>query len=223
MKQSGISSFFKKKPSEPEGVTLISFKPNVNSPTPVSSKRKAPDYKDKLPSPKRAALEYEANRQRCFQPSWKTKFKWLVLKDGRMYCSVCCQFKNLYKFKNSVFIAGSDRFRIDPIQNHDKSPDHLQCVGALAAREKPKETPLAIMQRRLERKQLTHFQSFIRSAFLLAKWNWSLNSFGELVQLQIMNGAHIMAQYQNIAGAKSFIESIAYAQRQNTVSCLQQS
>ena len=153
MKQSGISSFFKKKPSEPEGVTLISFKPNVNSPTPVSSKRKAPDYKDKLPSPKRAALEYEANRQRCFQPSWKTKFKWLVLKDGRMYCSGCCQFKNLYKFKNSVFITGSDRFGIDPIQNHDKSPDHLQCVGALAARETPKETPLAILQRRLERKE----------------------------------------------------------------------
>ena len=143
MKQSGISSFFKKKPSEPEGVTLISFKPNVNSPRPVSSKRKAPDYKDKLPSPKRAALEYEANsRQRCFQPSLKTKFKWLVLKDGRMYCSVCCQFKNLYKFKNCVFITGSDRFRIDPIQNHDKSPDHLQCVGALAALETPKENLL---------------------------------------------------------------------------------
>ena len=62
MKQSGISSFFKKKSSEPEGVTLTSFRPNVNSPRPVSYKRKAPDSTEKLPSSKRPALEYEANK-----------------------------------------------------------------------------------------------------------------------------------------------------------------
>ena len=63
MKQCGISSFFKKKSSEPAGVTLTSYKPNVNSPRPVSSKRKAPDYNEKLPSPKRAALKYEAKQE----------------------------------------------------------------------------------------------------------------------------------------------------------------
>ena len=87
MKQSGISSFFKKKSSEPEGVTLTSFRPNVNSPTPVSSKRKAPDSTEKPPSSKRIALEYEAKRQRNFLPKWKDEFNHAKSKFSRIcYC-----------------------------------------------------------------------------------------------------------------------------------------
>ena len=137
MKQSGISSFFKKKSSEPEGVTLTSFRPNVNSPTPVSSKRKAPDSTEKPPSSKRIALEYEAKRQRNFLPKWKDELKWLLYQDGHMYCTVCCQFKHLHKIPNCVFILGTDRFRRDPLLYHDKTPDHVKCVGALAALEAP--------------------------------------------------------------------------------------
>ena len=170
MKQSAISRFFKK-PLEPESFTLTSFRPNANSPKPVSTKIKAPELPDSLPSPKRAALKYEKVLKRTFQHTWTTEFNWLLYKNGLMYCTVCCEFQHLHKVPNCVFITGIDRLRRDPLASHNKSPDHLRCLEAQAAQRAPKQTPLAVLQRRLDRKQLSTLCSIIHSAFVLAKVN----------------------------------------------------
>lgn len=72
-------------------------------------------------------------RQRNFQPHWVDCYPWLeyIDSEGKMFCSYCKQYSKLAQVGNSpsVFVSGSDNFRIEPIKSHDMSGSHKACVA----------------------------------------------------------------------------------------------
>ena len=65
------------------------------------------------------------------------------------------------------------------------------------------------------------YQAFFNTAYLIAKRNFSFRDFEFLLKLQNKNGLQLGENYQNIQGAKTFIESIAHELRQHTINSLQ--
>ena len=102
----------------------------------------------------------------------------------------------------------------------ERSPkDHAICSSA--ARAKTEQTPIAILKDRLDRKHVYKYQAFFNTAYLIAKRNFSFRDFEFLLKLQNKNGLQLGENYQNIQGAKTFIESIAHELRQHTINSLQ--
>ena len=82
-------------------------------------------------------------------------------------------------------------------------------------------TPIAVLKDRLDRKHVPKFQALFNTAYLIAKRNFSFRDFEFLLKLQNKNGLQLGENYQNIQGAKTFIESIAHELRQHTINSLQ--
>ena len=224
MKQSGIWGFIQKKPAsssttEPQ---LTAFRPSLASPKPSTPKRKVSEIADSsetaaTPSKK---MKYEIEkRERNFVYDWLNTFGWLRHENGVMFCKVCREFQHLLNKTDNVFIHGSNRFRKDPIDKHEKTKDHAICSSAARAKTEP--TPIAVLKDRLDRKQVYKYQAFFNTAYLIAKRNFSFHDFEFLLKLQNKNGLQLGENYQNIQGAKTFIESIAHELRQHTINSLQ--
>ena len=224
MKQSGIWGFIQKKPAsssttEPQ---LTAFRPSLASPKPSTPKRKVSEIADSsetaaTPSKK---MKYEIEkREHNFVYDWLNTFGWLRHENGVMFCKVCREFQHLLNKTDNVFIQGSTRLRKDPIEKHEKTKDHSICSSA--ARAKTERTPIAVLKDRLDRKHVPKFQALFNTAYLIAKRNFSFRDFEFLLKLQNKNGLQLGENYQNIQGAKTFIESIAHELRQHTINSLQ--
>ena len=94
-------------------------------------------------------------------------------------------------------------------------------ICSVSARAKIEPTPIAVLKDRLDRKHVYKYQAFFNTAYLIAKRNFSFRDFEFLLKLQNKNGLQLGENYQNIQGAKTFIESIAHELRQHTINSLQ--
>ena len=135
-RQSGILSFLKKH-KDTESVKLTAFRPDLPSPKPVTTKRKASELSspNSTPSKRRHIVYEQVSRERKFITAWLNDFEWLCYdhESNLMYCGFCREFKHLLKIPEGRFIIGSDHFRLDPIKAHDHSKDHATSVTARRA------------------------------------------------------------------------------------------
>ena len=173
-RQSGILSFLKK-PKDTESVKLTAFRPDLPSPKPVTTKRKASELSspNSTPSKRRHIVYEKVSRERKFIATWLNDFEWLCYdhESNLMYCGSCREFKHLLKIPEGKFIIGSDHFRLDPIKAHGHSKDHATSVTARRAKQEPKKTPLQILKQRMDRQNIERLQSIFNSAFLLVLKN----------------------------------------------------
>ena len=69
-------------------------------------------------------------RRRCFQNSWLNDYHWLTYDRERdlMFCSVCKEFKHPLNIK---LVQGSDNFRKNLLDAHQKSQSHSMSMDAI--------------------------------------------------------------------------------------------
>ena len=81
----------------------------------------------------------------------------------------------------------------------------------------PEKVPLNVTVTRLTRQQNEVMLQLFRTAYCIAKQNFSIRSFPVLVSLQECNGLKLGAAYQNRMAASSFISSIAKVEQKSIV------
>jgi hypothetical protein len=169
--------------------------------------------------------DYEAKkRKRLFQTTWLCTYPWLSYDKEAdvMHCGVCRAFPQLADQTNRL-VAGSNNFRKGPLDVHAACKSHLQCIQAKAARDRPQQTPMAVLKRRMTQGQMQTISALVNSAFSVASNNFSLRDYDKLCRLQVKNGVDLGRNYHNHHGVKDFIGSIAHVQRQETVQGISQS
>ena len=73
-------------------------------------------------------IKYELKRKRNFVPAWLDKFVWLIYgdKENIMWCETCRTYAD-HADKTSSLFQGTDTFRIEPLQAHNRSLEHIVC------------------------------------------------------------------------------------------------
>ena len=220
MKQSVLIHFFKK-PTAVSGNAMPTARvstENVSIQSRPSTIRKATDSADSLG-------EYEQPKKlRAFQPGWLGDFGWLRLDkvNGLMYCIACREFEHLVPTGLRTLIDGDDKYRRWTLVTHGRSKNHSKCMDAYKAKEEPRESPLAILQRKMSAKQREQYSILFNTAYQVAMRNWSFRDFEAACRLQLKNGLLVGDNYMNTHGCRDFIDSIAHIQRLETIKGLTQ-
>ena len=113
-------------------------------------------------------------------------------------------FKGMRNFSNS-----------ESLKKHDVSEKHQLAVEAEQASKDPEKAPLNRSISRLTREQNEMMLMLFRTAYCVAKHNFSLSSFPVLISLQESNGLRIWHAYKNNKAAISFIASIATVEQES--------
>ena len=140
-----------------------------------------------------------------------------------MWCGVCYENRHLIQNEDMRMVDGTNNFRKHVVDRHGIRQSHGKIMSLKAVQERPDETPLSRLQKKLDSKNQERFRVLFNSAHCTAKQDWSLNSFTSLIELQGKNGLHVGENYwSNIHGPKMFINSIAEVQRMETRRTLQE-
>ena len=230
MKQASVLSFFKKTFAETPGSPtpkLLSFKESSSAtPSNVTPSKKRKAEVDAETYNKQRCSDYDAaKRRRAFQPSWKNAHPWLTYDPvaNLMWCSVCYEFRDKVNAKDMPMVEGTDLFRVQVVTRHANCRIHDKAMSIKAAIVRPNETPLAKIQKKLSVQNQERFRVLFNSAHCIAKKDWSLHSFTDLIQLQEKNGLHVGEEYwTNDHGPRMFLKHIAEVQRLKTKDILEQ-
>ena len=124
--------------------------------------------------------------------------------------------------KTSSLFQGTDTFRIEPLQAHNRSPEHIACELKHARvrhfqSESQSEThsssqPLGPMDKvlqKLDHEADMQLQFKFNTAYHISKYKLAFSHMGPLNDLQEKNGVKMGERYRNDKKAKEFIHSIA--------------
>ena len=90
------------------------------------------------------------------------------------------------------------------------------CVLHKAGVDMPSETPLRKIQLLFDQQNIERYRVLFNSAHCIAKKDWSLHCFADLITLQQKNGQYVGQNYQNDKGVSDFLQHIAEVQRLKT-------
>ena len=156
-------------------------------------------------------------------PAWLDKFVWLRYgdKENIMWCETCRTYAD-HADKTSSLFQGTDTFRIEPLQAHNRSPEHIACELKHARMrhsqsESQSEThsssqPLGPMDKvlqKLDHEADMQLQFKFNTAYHISKYKLAFSHMGPLCDLQEKNGVKMGERYRNDKKAKEFIHSIA--------------
>ncbi|KAH3893532.1 hypothetical protein DPMN_017679 [Dreissena polymorpha] len=179
--------------------------------------------------------KYEENRTRNFLPKWREEYKWLEYNEEQdhMFCTPCRHFE-----KDSIFVTGTNNYRIEAIKQHavsvvhmtctkrydikllqDKNVSvHCSCTGEVAALSSVSNDglqpavigPLDIAVRKLNEDQRKKLSMivFFNTVYFVAKRELPFSLYPDLLKLQSQNGVDPPSSYLTIQACRRFMEFI---------------
>jgi hypothetical protein len=161
-----------------------------------------------------AKKAYEQKRERVFLQSWQQSRPWLVFDEPAniMYCSTCRSIG--VPEHETVFVKGTNSFRLDGIKTHESSDIHVDASKKLAAKSTPiSQSVGAKCLQKLKKAENDRLLILMRNAHAVAKHNLSLKSYELLCKLDKAKGLDVGTTYLNDKAAAMFTESIAHTTR----------
>ena len=158
--------------------------------------------------------EYEKQRSRSFLADWQKGRDWLTYdKDkNEMWCSCCKQFSTSQNAGS--FVQGTNRFKLENIQTHEKSVSHSRCLAIHKVKDNPSTSATELMFTKMSSYQATKMSILFRNAHALAKQARPFTDYTWMCTLDKKKGLKIGKTYNNRKQAQKFIGYIADVERQ---------
>jgi len=193
-----------------------------------TKKRKQPENTDSTTVSEKNRKYDSSKRARKFISPWKNEFPWLHhdIDEDVMFCIHCRKFPKTAQSSNGIpnpFSVGTNNYRKDPINSHESSRAHLDCIARSAREEKQNmvinipttpiksfsTTPLGRAIQKMKESDLVRFRLLFNTAYVLAKNGKPLSDMDMLCQLQEKNGVDIGVNYRNNQRARDFVKAIS--------------
>jgi hypothetical protein len=88
-------------------------------------------------------------------------------------------------------------FKLEMFKKHNKSFQHKKCVMVYSALLPPKDTPLAICMKKMDKLMFDHLKILFNVAYCIAKNNKPFSNFESLLQLNSKVQAEEREEYSN--------------------------
>ena len=156
---------------------------------------------------------------------WTTEFKWLEIRDNRMYCRICTKWqKKLASCRNysDAFITkGSNNWQRSAVNDHNMSAMHSdandhenrETLGDQFRKHVvhiiPDGNPLKQCFARMSENERQMLVRSFEVAYHLAKKGRPYSDFAELIELEKMHGVKFLSSYGHRNACKQFIHFIS--------------
>ena len=142
--------------------------------------------------------------------SWVRDFPWLEHnhQDNPKFCKLC-KSNAVCSDSASVFVTGCNNYRLESIQNHEKSTGHLRVVAAARVAENPQlgRLPQALLT--MTEEVAKKMEMLFDIAYFVAKRDTPFTSFHHLCILEKKHGVELGSTYMNDKACKTFVTYIS--------------
>ena len=156
---------------------------------------------------------------------WTAEFKWLEIRENRMYCRLCTKWqKKLASCRNysDAFITkGSNNWQRSAVNEHNTSAMHSDANGhenreilgdqfrKHVVHTIPEDNPLKQCFARMSENERHMLVRSFEVAYYLAKKGRPYSDFPELIELEKMHGVKFLSSYGHRNACKEFIHFIS--------------
>ena len=192
------------------------------SPNTFDTEVMPPDKRAKTDAENKTKDQSKQTTNRAFKESWKIGHDWLHYNSEKkiMTCKTCSM---LSKKRNASFVVGCSTLKLEQVNFHAKSQEHINNTKIERAKKaKLEDTEAGKSLHSLNSAQVENLNKLFWNAHFIGKETKPLSDFRRLATLDEAKGLNTGDAYTNIMSLKEFLQCIADIERREIKTLFEQ-